>query len=180
MIRRILNTTFLGCVAVLAQENSFKKGYILYPNGDTIPGLIQTSNKNFHEYVFFKTDNTSQPKKFTPQEIMEYFDGKKKYKAIILPGKTLENRIFKFAEVMVEGQITLYKTKLKTDPILPPTEAYLATKKGIDSTFAVGKIKFLLPLVEDIQQVALLIKNHKYKENEQEKIRICRMYNDYF
>ncbi|MFQ3575403.1 MAG: hypothetical protein SNJ77_03105 [Cytophagales bacterium] len=179
MIRKL--TLLLSLLALYAYSQDSKKfipGYVVFANGDSLKGLVANLHKNSHEYIDFKPSFSNKDTMLMPKDLKSYKIGDKQYFTIAFPGTEDGQKILHFAEVLVKGNLTLYKSKLKTDPILPPTEAYIVKKVGIDSSFAVGKVKFLLPLIEDEVEVAEIIKTHKYKENEADKIRICQLYNE--
>lgn len=169
----------LFSIVLIAQDSKkFTPGFVVLSNGDTVKGLVANLHKNAHEYIDFKPYFSNKDTILTPKDLKSYKIGEKLYFSVAFPGYESDTKIYHFAEMLTSGAITLYKSRLKTDPILPPTEAYIAKKAGVDSTFAVGKVKFLLPLIEDEAEVAELIKTHKYKENEADKIRICKLYNE--
>ncbi len=178
-----MNTFYKLFIALLfsflssfAAQPEFKQGYIITNKNDTVRGLISNSHQDAYLFVDFKLNTQAKDTVYSPKFILGYAVENEVFRTVHIPFNA--DTLYSFAKVLEEGNITLYKTKLKLDALLKAKEAYLYVKSGEIGFKPAGKVNSLLPAIEDNVELTELVKNHYYKDNEMSKILVCKKYNE--
>lgn len=173
---QVIIVLFAANYSAHALGNEFKQGYIITLKNDTIRGLISNDHQDAYLFVDFKLKDGAKDTIFSPKGLLGYEVGDQIFRTVHIPFEN--DTLYSFAKILVEGKITLYKTKLKLDRVLKPKEAYLYIKEGETSYKPAGKVNSLLPAIEDNKTLSDQVKNHFYKDDEASKIIVCKRYNE--
>ena len=144
---------------VSAQQKDFQDGFVITTKHDTLVGKLSNIHKNAHNYIDFMYPNGVDTI-FTPNHILSYEIGNQRF--IIVPYPTKKDTIYLFARVLVDGYASLYKTKIKLDPITAAEEAYLCKKYNEDRFYPAGQLKSLAAFFNDHPFLESELKNHPH------------------
>lgn len=162
------------------KDTSGHVGYVVTSHRDTLKGLVYNHHKKAHAYIVLKHVNGSlQDSTLLPKDVITYVANNKSYRTVKMTRISDEDTTYQFAQVIVEGPISLYETKIKTDPILPPTRAFLAEKLSDHRVVPFGKVYYIVPLIEDNEQLKNDIIDQKYDNTLNSKKKVCEIYNDW-
>lgn len=172
---------FLIQQVLLAQrDTSGHVGYVVTAQRDTLKGLVYNHHKNSHTYIVLKhVNSTHKDSTLFPQNVITYVANDKSYRTVKMARISDEDTTYQFAQVIVQGPISLYETKIKTDIILPPKRAFLAEKMSDHRVVPFGKIYYIIPLIEDNEQLKNDIIEEKYDNTLNSKKKVCEIYNDW-
>ncbi len=158
-------------------DTAYIHGYVITKSRDTLFGKIQDPTGSSTNVIFKNIEGKDTL--FEPQSLIAYRTGNKYFESLNLAkgdGKR-KFEINTFGERMIAGPITLYKTQLKTDAVLPPTEAFIAKKSGSTDFYPAGSIYNLIPLIQDDAELARQVASHVFEDTEESKLEIIVRYN---
>lgn len=159
-------------------QKDFQDGFVITTRKDTLVGKLSNIHKNSHNYIDFMFPNGSDTV-FTPNHILSYEMGNQRYIVVPMPHPTKKDTLYLFARVLVDGYASLYKTKLKLDPITAAEEAYLCKKYNEDRFYPAGRIKSLAIFFNDHPFLENELKNHPhlYANDVETKEQLFNHYN---
>lgn len=74
--------------SVYAQKKDYSRGYVIYPDGDTLEGWVKDRSSgpfmDLYSSIRFKAENSLFKKKYSPNEIMGYRTGEYMYESVPL------------------------------------------------------------------------------------------------
>ncbi len=178
---KLIILSFTISYSIYAQrDTSGHIGYVITLQSDTIKGLVYNHHKYSHAYIVVKNiNNTTKDSIFLPKTVLGYEANHKIFRTVKLPIAENSDSIYQFAEIVVNGPITMYETKIKTDFILPPKKAFLVEKMDRKEFLPFGKIDYIVPFVQDYEQLRNDILSYKYDNSFHSKKLVVEQYNDW-
>lgn len=136
-------TILLFGLSLLLKSQSFRPGYIIQNNDDTIHGFIKyTGGNKFTEACVFKSDQNGEPVSYYPGEIYGYRIEEGKF----FISKNVDST-YKFLEYLIQGEanVYFYGDKVGSHYFIETTEAGLVELSEPERMVLIGNRTYLAP-----------------------------------
>jgi hypothetical protein len=184
---KLFLTSFVLTICISCSDKSYfigKKnntemlvGFVLLNSGDTLQGSIIDQDHHASHISFINSSGSTFI--YEPIQIQGYVVRGKFFKSLKFECGTTKKpyTAYAFGEELTKGKLVLYKTQLKTDALLPATEAYMVEKENNAILYPAGSIYNLIEVVKDDVSLTNRIKNHEFKDNDKNRLAIVNEYN---
>jgi hypothetical protein len=171
---------FLCPFLVCAQSETFQDGFVITTANDTLFGKLFNAHQKSHVFIKFQSLNKTDTI-FTPNHLLSYEIDNQRFVVVPIPHPTKHDTAYLFAQVLVDGYASLYKTKLKTDPFTSPENAFLCKKHDSKTFFPAGNTKNLAHFFSDNPSIfnELKTNGHQYDNSVKTKTKIFNQYNEW-
>ncbi len=169
---------YFSTLISLHAQRQFQDGFVITTNKDTLVGQVSNIHKHTHDYIDFRYPNGTDTI-FTPNHISAYEIGNQRYIVVPLPHPTRNDTAFLFAHVLVDGYASLYKTRIKIDPLSAAMDAFLCKKYNEKEYYPAGHMDHLAIFFKDYPVLNNELVNHchLYSNNLETKMQLFNHYN---
>ena len=166
---------FLG-----VRSQTFHAGYIIDNDSDTLKGQVANyTEEDWYTTVVFK-NSAGESKVYKPNEIKGYGAYDHHYVSVPIPARRPDHFDYYFAETIVSGRISLYKTMVRVSKLTPPFESYLIRKGNSVNYFPAGTMKNIAPMIKDYTALYTQVLSGDFGDDEKSKVIVCKKYNDWY